>query len=191
MDHIPGGEFLTEDISVSKLQVCQDLSKSLGIALPGEELKATNVHSLTDFNPSHWEGDVWIINQGQIFPLPSCTLWEIFTPSPSAAAGLWAALWRVCVCAGVEEGKRRGREPKFSCQPVAAEKIYPLENVGISLRSTPLMAFNSSEIVVRETEMALVMQRPSCQHTHPDGGLALSYWFLHPIYRGSIRTDMQ
>lgn len=38
---------------MSKLRLCQDLSKSLGIALPGEQLKATDIHSLTDFNPSH------------------------------------------------------------------------------------------------------------------------------------------
>lgn len=36
---------------MSKLQVCQDLSKSLGIELPGEQLKGPHIHSLSEFNP--------------------------------------------------------------------------------------------------------------------------------------------
>lgn len=62
----------------------------------------------------------------------SHTVWEIFT-SPSAAASLWAALWKVW--------RRGARGTKIQQPTSVAEKIYPWENVGYHCREPPLNGF--------------------------------------------------
>lgn len=115
------------------------------------------------------------------------TLDEKYLPSPSAAASLWAALWKVGSGGG---GVARGTEIQ---RPTSvAEKIYPLENVGYHCRDPPLNGFQLCRNCCQgDWSGCLSCRDHLVGRLTPTRGPALSYGFPHPIYPGAIITNMQ
>lgn len=112
------------------------------------------------------------------------TLDEKYLPSPSAAAGLRAAGWKVW---------RRGAGATKSQPPTSvAGKIYPLENVGYHCGDPPLNGFQLCRNCCQgDWSRCLSCTDHLVGSLTPTGGLARSYRFPHPIYPGSSITNMQ
>lgn len=112
------------------------------------------------------------------------TFHEKYLPSSSAAASLWAALWKVW--------RRRARRTEIQLPTSVAEKIYPLENVGYHCRDPPLNGFQLCRNCCQgDWSGCLSCRGHLVGMLTQTGGLALSYWLPHPICPGSTVTNMQ